>query len=68
MIMSKLNQIRIVREIYKIYPNITDVDIAFAIGIIAKVRPMLSTIRAYKVKVRKEGISIPDKRRKKEEK
>ena len=61
--MSRQNKINLVETIYRLYPDIEDVDILNALCCVFGRRPpSAKTLSVWKARLRKKGVLIPDKR------
>jgi hypothetical protein len=63
--MGRVNYINLVEQIYRANPNIEDEALGLNLWHIAGYEPSLGTIQVWKTRLRKRGIDIPDRRKKK---
>ena len=64
--MENKNPIDFVRLLYVFRPGIADLRVRLFVGIMFPSTPSRKTLSVYKARLRKKGVYIPDKRKKKE--
>lgn len=66
--MENKNPIDFVRLLYEFRPNLTDWTVIIIVGMVFFTIPSSKTLSVWKSRLRKRGIFIPDRRKRKENK